>query len=102
LTPSEQVAPWHVPPVQTPLAQSDATAQALFASHVEQTPPPQSTSDSAPFFCPSVQLDAPHWPALQAALSQSELFVHAAPLAHGAHAPPPQSTSVSFPSFTPS
>jgi hypothetical protein len=84
------------------LAQSVPRAQALFGPHAVQAPPPQSTSDSAPFFCPSWQLDSPHCPLLQAALSQSELATHAAPLAHGAQSPPPQSTSVSFPPFTPS
>lgn len=52
-TPSLHVGLWQTFVVQTPLAQSCASAHAFIAAHVTQAPPPQSTSVSLPFFTPS-------------------------------------------------
>jgi hypothetical protein len=43
---------------QTPLEQSDGAAHDFPSAHFEQTPPPQSTSVSAPFFTVSEQVGA--------------------------------------------
>jgi hypothetical protein len=58
VTPSEQVGALQRPPVHTLLEQSAPPPHALFAPHAAQVPPPQSTSDSAPFFVPSEQVAA--------------------------------------------
>jgi hypothetical protein len=43
---------------QTPLEQSLGAPQALPSAHVGHVPPPQSVSDSSPFWTPSPQLAA--------------------------------------------
>jgi hypothetical protein len=48
--PSVQLGARQVPLRQLPLAQSLFTVHVRFTAHGEQDPPPQSTSDSEPFF----------------------------------------------------
>lgn len=56
---------------QLPLVQSLAARQASPFAHGVQVPPPQSMSDSAPFFTPSVQVGARHRPPVHTRLRQS-------------------------------
>jgi len=58
VTPSEQVGALQTLPVHTLLEQSAPLAHVLFAPQAAQVPPPQSTSDSAPFFVPSEHVAA--------------------------------------------
>jgi hypothetical protein len=89
-----------VPPEHTPLVQSAGVRHDLVSAHFEQTPPPQSTSVSAPFFTVSEQVGAWHLAPVHTPLEQSPPARHALPTAHPPHVPPPQSTSVSAPFFT--
>jgi hypothetical protein len=71
LTASAQLAAWQLPAEQTPLLQSEGTAQDLPSGHGAQVPPPQSTAVSAPFLTPSAQLGAWQFPLEQTPLVQS-------------------------------
>jgi hypothetical protein len=73
-------------------------------SHGAQTPPPQSTSVSFPFFMPSWHCSETHTcvELSQSKLAQSELDMHALPTTHPGQLVPPQSTSVSPALKTPS
>src|SRR6266567_4143583 len=100
--PSSQALATHTRRVtwQPPLEQSAPVAQARPVAQPSQSPPPQSTSVSAPLLTPSRHAEGTHlWPALQVALAQSGSIAHALPSVHAGQAPPPQSTSVSVPSF---
>ena len=96
MTPSLQVAIAHTPAVHTPEAQSLRAPQTLPAAHGVQLPP-QSTSDSLPFFLPSLQLGAAQMPAVHTIEVQSLAPRHLRLGAQGPQAPPPQSTSLSLP-----
>src|SRR5690606_9008685 len=61
--------------------------------------PPQSTSDSRPFFTSSSQLGAWHSPSAHTLLLQSVLCPQEEPASHARHSPP-QSMSVSSPFLT--
>jgi hypothetical protein len=93
---SEQVAAAQTPPVQTPEAQSAATAQARPSLQAPQVPP-QSTSVSVPFFTVSAQAAARHLPPLQAPVVQSAATEQPLPSTHFVAHEPPQSTSPSEP-----
>jgi hypothetical protein len=99
ITPSVQWLVWQVcmSAWHQVLVQSLPEMHALPSPHVEQVPPPQSTSVSAPSLRPS-----PHWLAthtsvieLQKPLLQSASLRHLSASAHGEQSGPPQSTSVS-------
>jgi hypothetical protein len=61
-TPSLQLGAAHFWLVHTPLAQSEAEAQAMPVPHLGQlVAPPQSTPVSAPFLTPSLQRGATHF-----------------------------------------
>ena len=68
-----------MPAWQTPLAQSAALAQPLPSAHTGHTPPPQSTSDSAPFFSLSVQLGSGASGAGRSVVLRSRAAASAAP-----------------------
>jgi len=93
------VAP-HTPDVQSPpVAQRLPSAQRLLGAHG----PPQSASDSLPFFTPSLQEGAAQLSvaAVHTASTQSVPSAHFLPSSHPGQVPP-QSTSDSVPFFTPS
>jgi hypothetical protein len=93
---------------QTPEVQSEPVRQDRPFPHFGQTPPPQSTSVSAPFRKPSEQLGAAQTCelGLQNPGAQSVETWQRRPTAQvfprASQAAPPQSTSVSAPFFTPS
>jgi hypothetical protein len=89
------------PSTHSPVAQSLVFAQWPPNAQVGQVPPPQSTSDSEPFFAPSLQLERAQTLAVQTSVVQSVATAQAAPTAQPPHEPP-QSTSVSVPFFSPS
>jgi hypothetical protein len=99
LTPSVQVAAWHVlvvVPEHTLLLQSVPVTQILVLSQGEQLPPPQSVSVSVPFLVPSLQLLAWQKPPVHTAVWQSVFTEQCLPAAQSAAQLPPQSTSVSL------
>jgi len=57
-TASLHVALWQTALVQTPLVQSEASAQTFVGAQAPHPTPPQSVSVSVPFFTPSAQPDA--------------------------------------------
>ena len=101
--------------VQVPLAPHSLSAQSLPVAHIFPSAqagawsalplplPPQSVSDSVPFFTPSVAVGASHtfFVGSHSSLVQSPLTTQAVPSTHAAHVPP-QSAAVSVPSFVPS
>ena len=91
-----------MPPVHTPLTQSEPIAQDWPAVHWAGQLPPQSTSVSSPFFTKSVQLAAWQTFRLHTPVVQSEGALQPLPGGQGAQPPPPQSMSVSVPFCTPS
>src|SRR4051812_5156746 len=99
-TPSAQLeGVTQTPPEQLPLVQSAALPQALPSAHLAQVAPPQSMSDSVPFFTASEQVGAgaAQTPPEQFPLEQSPLAAQVLPLTHLGQTAPPQSTSVSVP-----
>src|SRR5690606_103849 len=82
-------------PVHTPLRQSLLSLHMRPMGHAGQVPP-QSTSDSEPFWMESMQLPAAQNPSIQLLLSQWSLAVQVDPGAHASQVPP-QSTSASSP-----
>jgi hypothetical protein len=88
----------HAPPLHTADWQSEPAPQLAPLPHLPQLPP-QSTSDSLPFFTLSMHVAGAHAPDMQSVDSQSDGPPHARPSAHFGHDPPPQSTSVSAPFF---
>src|SRR6478735_2631019 len=86
-------------------SQSSSLVQASPLSQRRQSPvPPQSMSDSVPFFTLSLQLGARHVPDLHTPLSQSLGLAQLSPASQGPQpvvgVPPPQSVSVSSPFLT--
>jgi hypothetical protein len=92
------------PPTQWPLVQSVPATHALPFAQAGHCGPPQSTSVSPPFLCPSEHVAAgcEQTPPVQTPLSQSLPVVQPLPSAHFGHVGPPQSMSVSVPFFVPS
>jgi hypothetical protein len=82
-------------PQQVPLAQSESFWHFLVLAHWGQTGPPQSTSVSPLFNCPSAQLT--HRPALQRVLWQSSPVAQGLPSAQGGHWRSVPHPSVVFP-----
>src|SRR5437588_860182 len=84
-------------PVHELLVQSVGALHACPAAHVGQTPPPQSTSVSAPSLAWSAHWLATHLSEIpsQALLVQSALAAQSLPAAQVGQTPPPQSRSVS-------
>jgi hypothetical protein len=89
-----------VPPAQFELRQSAETEHDEPSAHAPHVPP-QSTSDSVPFFTPSEHEGTWQTFDVQTPLWQSAGTAHPLVSAHGEHAPP-QSTSVSVPFLVPS
>jgi len=96
---SEQLAAWQLFVTQFKLTQSFGPLHDMPAMHDEQSPPPQSTSDSLPFLVKSLQFAGTHTSLTHEALWQSAPTLQALASAHGGHAAP-QSTSVSLPFLT--
>jgi hypothetical protein len=82
--------------------QSAALEQVFPRAHLLQLVPPQSVSDSPPFFTVSVQVGAWHLLPVQTPLVQSAAKRHPLPSPQLAAQEPPQSTSVSKPLRAPS
>jgi len=82
-TRSEQVGAWHSWAVQTPLWQSAAASQPMFAPQGAHGPP-QSTPVSSPFWRASTQVGATHWDVNDEQLCelQSQSVWHPWPEAH--------------------
>jgi hypothetical protein len=97
--PSLQLASTHELELQCRLTQSEGAPHAAPVAQGEHAPPPQSTSDSAPFFTASVHVGAAQLPFTQDRLEQSRPTTHACVSPQAGHAPP-QSTSVSVPFLT--
>ena len=87
-----------MPPVHVKLVQSFPVEQVLPFAQRGQVPPPQSVSDSAPFFRLSVHPGAAQRPAEQMPLWQSAFRMQTLPFAQLVQLPP-QSVSVSVPFF---
>src|SRR5437773_1882939 len=82
-----------------PLPQSAPPLHDLPTPHLGQLPP-QSTSDSVPFFTVSEHVGAAHAPLLQRPLVQSASTRHGSPTGQREHALPPQSMPDSLPFLT--
>ena len=91
----------HLPLKHGEPPQSAAVAQTCPGPHPGQADPPQSTSDSEPFFVMSVQSEASHCSSVQMPVEQSDGILQLFPSTHGPQAGPPQSRSVSVPSGLP-
>lgn len=89
-----------IPFRHTEEAQSAPEPQLRSSAQAVQEPP-QSVSDSVPFFTPSVQEGGWQAPPAQTDDWQSDAWLQPAPGAHPGQ-PPPQSRPVSFPFFAPS
>src|ERR1051325_5035317 len=90
-----------MPSTHEAVPQSPGPIQVASTPQRRHVPPPQSTSDSAPFFVPSEQVGAAHTPLLHTMLRQSPGRLHGESDPHGPHVPP-QSIPVSSPLATPS
>lgn len=90
-----------IPLRQVSVSQSPVLRHIFPTGHRGQVPPPQSTSDSLPFWMPSVQEGAAQTPSTQLEVVQSESVSQARPSSQAPQGPP-QSTSVSSPFFSPS
>jgi hypothetical protein len=103
LTPSGQAGAWHLLPVHTPLAQSEAAAHVLPVPHrLQLSAPPQSWSVSLPFLTLSPHVGVWHTREAQTSPVQSAATLHFFPAGHAGHALPPQSRSDSVPFKRPS
>src|SRR5437764_1040271 len=92
----------HLFVVQVALAQSVPTVQPRPSAHGAHTPPPQSTSVSAPSLMPLLHDTGTLQTLLeQNALRQSAAMRHICPFAHLFGQMPPQSTSASLLSLIP-
>jgi hypothetical protein len=89
-----------VPAVQTPLVQSEPVEHLESAGQPLQVNPPQSTSDSEPFWTPSLQVALSQVPAVQTPLAQSEAVEQLDLAGQPLQVDPPQSTSDSCWFFT--
>ena len=81
--------------------QSCASLQVWPSSHAEQVEPPQSTSDSFPFWTPSSHAGGVQVPSVQTSETQSCAPSQSWPSSQAEQVEPPQSTSDSSPSRMP-